>query len=347
LDRAALWDSLQATPQHYSVVLELIAGGQAVVSQSYLTGQGTASHQFAMTVPPGATGPFSWSAHLQTAPNVLSHDVEDGFEGRERGAMWPSDPSRMLSDPTFIAPWYSYTYAYPNSDGVNLWQNQGVHLEGFDSAKAAFLVITNPPNQLYSGFGVTFTFPSEWALPEDVKQWTNFAFAYDFNEANGYACLMEMQLKSTNERWIQFVQTYNPQTNQWNHIQATLDQFVRPEIPGDYEYFDPTHVKTLAVNVEMLKPSVQYVASIDNISFRGPEQDLGGGTVASIYISANDVLGVMSIQPNGADVTISWTGTGILQTATEISGPWTNKPTATSPFTVKPLEARQFYRLRK
>jgi len=345
LDRAMRWDSLQATRQHYSVVLELIAGGQAVVSQSYLTRQGTASHEFAIPVPPGATGPFSWSAHLQTAPNVLSHDVEDSFEGRERGAMWPEDPSRQLPDPTFIAPWHCYAYAWPNTDGVNLWQNQGVHLEGFNSAQSAFLVITNPPNQDYSGFGITFTFPNDWALPEDVGQWTNFAFAYDFTEAHGYACTMEMQLKSTNERWIQFVQPYNPQTNAWNHIQATVDQFVRPEIPGDFVYFDPAHVKTLAVNIAMLAPSVQYVASLDNIWFRGPEQDLGGGSVASIYTSANDVLGGLSIQLSDGNVVISWTGTGVLQTAPEISGPWSNEPAAASPFSVKPLDTRQFYRL--
>jgi hypothetical protein len=157
LDRAALWDSLEATQQHYQVTLELRANGSTVASDNFLTQQGTDSHPFSISIPLSATGPFAWEAYLRTATNVLSHNVQDSFEGRDRGAVWPP-PAIPPADPTFVAPWLSITYAFPNLDQVNLWQNQGVHLEGSDGSQSAFIVITNPPNQIVSIFGLQLRF---------------------------------------------------------------------------------------------------------------------------------------------------------------------------------------------
>jgi hypothetical protein len=339
-DRAELFDSLQAAERHYSVVLELLAGGKTVASESYVTRQGSASHQFIVTVPAGSSGPFTWWAHVDTATNVLSHDVEEGFEGRMRGAMW----SNYL-DFTFIAPWSSYEY--PTNTPVGLWLNQGVQPGGSQGSQSAFLVVTNPPGLAFSGFGLDYVYPVEWALPQDTAQWTNYVFSFDFAEQSGRACIMEMQVKSTNEQWIQFGQAYTPATNQWNHIQATLDQFVRADIPGATEFFDPGHVKTLAVNIRMTEQPALYVASFDNIRFSGPETNLGGGVVTGSYSSANESAGDLSIQRTGSQAIVSWYGNGILQSADQINGPWTDVANASNPYPVSPLAVRKFYRLRR
>ena len=341
IDRAALWDSLEPR-QHYRVALQLLSAGQVVGTSSLLTVEGTATNLFSMTVPANANGPFSWAATLSTAPNVLSHDVLDSFEGRERGAMYTS-ATNYLTNEVYTLPWSGYNYAFPNTNHVNLWQNEGVQLLGSDGSQSAFLVITNPPGQVYSGFGFAYVFPTNWALPSDTNQWRNYSFAFDFMEASGLACVMEMQVKSTNEQWIQFTQPYNP-TNGWDTIHATLDQFASPSGPG-LGGFDPHHVKTLVVNIRMEAGAVQYVGSFDNIRFQGPETDLGGGQPTALYRSADDSLGWLSIGSDGAEVIVSWLVPGTLQTAMDPQGPWTNLTSATSPYPVQPGTNRQFFRL--
>ncbi|NBP25284.1 MAG: hypothetical protein EBU81_12185 [Proteobacteria bacterium] len=46
-------------------------------------------------------------------------------------------------------------------------------------------------------------------------------------------------------------------------------------------------------------------------------------------------------------ITITWTGAGVLQSATSLSGPWTDVAGATSPLTVPANQAAQFARIRK
>jgi hypothetical protein len=247
----------------------------------------------------------------------------------------------------FTAPWDSYTYAYPNLNQVNLWQNQGVQLIGSDGSQSAFLVVTNPPGQAYSGFGLSQRFPVVWSLPADVRAWTNYRFSYDFMESGGHACLLEMQLKSTNERWLEFGQVYQPGTNLWNHVTATLDQFVRPEIPGDYQYFDPQQVSALILNIRMLDPSAQYVGSFDHIQFLGPQFNLGAGTPVAAYSSANDAPGPLGIKLIENGLLLTWPGHAILQSTTRLQGTWTDLPEAKSPWPLSALEAGKFYRLRR
>jgi hypothetical protein len=55
-----------------------------------------------------------------------------------------------------------------------------------------------------------------------------------------------------------------------------------------------------------------------------------------------------SIKANAnGSVTITWTGAGVLQSATSLSGPWTDVAGATSPLTVPADQAAQFARIRK
>ncbi|MCD6338808.1 MAG: hypothetical protein J7M29_05440, partial [Verrucomicrobia bacterium] len=53
----------------------------------------------------------------------------------------------------------------------------------------------------------------------------------------------------------------------------------------------------------------------------------------------------IGVSMEGGQVTIEFTGT--LQSADEVTGPWTDVPDATSPYTVAPEGPRKFYRAKK
>lgn len=87
---------------------------------------------------------------------------------------------------------------------------------------------------------------------------------------------------------------------------------------------------------------------------------VSGGTVTGEFGPGTTVIYGMSIDANptapvppgplvitgGANVSLSWTGGGVLQHAEQIAGPWTDNPDATSPFSVTPTADAAFYQLR-
>ncbi len=353
LDRAALWDSLAWGQEHYRIVLELISSNQTVVTNySCLTSSGTGSNTFSVTVPSDAAGPFTWQAYSETATNVLSDDVFESFEGYALGANWQGLGLPYLTN-NLIWPWNSYVYSWPeatfDTSPTNLFLNEGVQLIGSDGSQSAFMVVTNPSWTAYSGFGLTYQFTNgDWALPADHSQWTNYVFSYDFQEANSNFCLVGMQVKSPNtytQNFMQYTRPYAPGADGWFTVSASLDQFTNA-----MGAFDPSHVDTLVLNVAMLVTNVLYIGSFDNIWFTGPEVDLGGGVVTTVYTSANQTAGLLSIQPTGPDaVSVSWyptNGNGILQSAPAMTGPWLDVTNAATPMSVKPSASMQFYRLR-
>ena len=305
LDRAALWDSLAWGQEHYRIVLELISSNQTVVfSNSCLTSSGTGSNTFLVVVPSDTVGPYTWQACSETATNVLSDDVFESFEGYATGANWQGSGLPYLTN-NFLSPWTGYVYSSPPATAAtsptNLFLNAGVQLLGSDGSQSAFMVVTNPSWAAVSGFGLLYQFTNgDWALPTDHSRWTNYVFSCDFQEANGNPCSIEMQVKSPDSaeqgNWIEYVSPYAPGTNQWFTVRASLDQFQ----PGSGQ-FDTGHVHAVVVNIRMLATNVQYVGSFDNIRFTAPEIDLGGGSVTSLYTSANDSAGWLSIQPAASD----------------------------------------------
>ena len=54
----------------------------------------------------------------------------------------------------------------------------------------------------------------------------------------------------------------------------------------------------------------------------------------------------LTIQRSATDLSISWTGSGTLESATQITGPWSDVG-STSPVTVTPTETTRFYRLKQ
>ncbi|MCX6926902.1 MAG: hypothetical protein NT154_27400, partial [Verrucomicrobia bacterium] len=56
-------------------------------------------------------------------------------------------------------------------------------------------------------------------------------------------------------------------------------------------------------------------------------------------------LPVLSVQRTGNGLNISWTGSGVLQTATNVSGPWSDILNAPNPYPVQTTGSRAFYRV--
>ena len=115
---------------------------------------------------------------------------------------------------------------WPNQDGVTVWQNQGVQLEGSDGSQSAFIVATNPPNQEVSIFGLSYAFPGgAFVLPADLNQWTNYTFSFDFKEKNVRPAVLVMQIKNVDPldsgKWLQFTKAYQPGPKGWGTIRAT------------------------------------------------------------------------------------------------------------------------------
>ncbi len=353
MDRAALWDSLEAGEEHYSMVLELLdSTGSVISSNSVLTAQGTGSTTFTIKVPLSAKGPFTWKSFAQTATNVLSENVQESFEGYERGANY-NIVDQTFTNTNFLAPWVSFSYPQntdlsPVPPPFTNWLNEGIQLLGSDGSQSAFMVVTNPSWLPYAGFGIFYTFPNGgWALPANTNLWTNYVFSYDFQETHGYACSVDMQIKNNTNHgsgWLEYTRNYPG--NGWFTLRASLDKFAPPP-PGVSPPFDPNHLDILVLNIKMFTTNVIYLGAFDNIHFTGPETNLGGGDVTSLYTSANDALGWLTISGSANGASVSWAATGVLQSATNLVGPWITLTNATSPFSVGTSMLNQFYRLHR
>jgi hypothetical protein len=268
----------------------------------------------------------------ETAPPTVSpHEVWDGFEDREPG-----------EEPSLLSPWSGYVYS---ERGNVAWLNQGISSQAANGGQAAFVTVNNPPNPgAYSGFGLYRDFTNEWSLPTDTNLWTDYVFSFDFREKSQRDCILEMQVKSDADSWIEFTQPYAPGTNGWDTIRADLSQFITPAGVGA---FDPARVQSLAVNIRMLDPHAQYQALFDNIHFDTPGQLVPSGERSAFYTSTNDSARLESIRINASgDAIIQWWGEGMLQAAPSVTGPWSDLPEATSPYTFTRTGAQQFFRLR-
>ncbi|MGA2864838.1 MAG: beta-galactosidase [Verrucomicrobiota bacterium] len=276
LDRARLWQPYLASQQYYKVVLQLRSagsGGQVVASQEFLTNIGTDQHQFTLTVPATAAGPFTWNAYLEIVPNA-SVDMVDSFEDRDTGA-----------DPTYFAPWYLGIYAQNTNVVPQMFFAAGVDTNASDGQQAVFIVITNPPTVgSYSGFYLTNAYSQPWGLPRSPSQWTNYTFSFDFKEASQLNCILELQLKDARGGQIHFTKTNTPGPTGWDTISASLDQFTVPPWVG---FFDSETVAQLIVNVQMQETGAMYQASLDNIRFVGLKTPAYGGILQTNSIWDN------------------------------------------------------------
>ena len=308
LSRAALWQPLLARAQNYEVVLELRTNGVAVVSDRFLTSSGTSNHQFSIHVPGNVLGPFSWFAYLRTAPNASS-SLFDSFEDRDPGDFYQILTNTLSLPPIVspISPWVSYNYP---GNGNQQWFTEGVGTNASDGKLSGFLVVTNPPwipSANYSGFGITYSYVADWALPNDSRQWTNFAFSCDFKENSGHACIIELQINDAYGGQIHFTNRYVGGPGGWQTIKASLDRFtLNPNLPYPPGFFARGRVHQLAINVQMLDTNVTYAASFDNIRFDGPEALPAGVTSHDVIDSFEDRQ--PGLDPtNGPSLMTPWT----------------------------------------
>ena len=244
LDRLRLWQPYLASQQYYKIVLQLLSAGQVIVTQEFLTNIGTDQHTFNISVPPGATGPFTWAAHAQTLPNA-SVDMVDSFEDRDTGANSPPPV------PPLFAPWELLMYAANANVQGQMYFDSGVGTDASDGAQAVFTIVTSPPTVgSSSGSFLRFTYPQPWALPRDPARWTNYSFSFDFKEANRLPCILEMQLKDTRDGQLHFTNSYTPGVDGWATIRASLDHF---DVPPWVGHFNPEDVSQLIINIQMLQ----------------------------------------------------------------------------------------------
>jgi hypothetical protein len=253
MNRALLWDSVSA-PQHYNIVLELSGASGHLLAVTNITSQGSGTHQFPVTIPAHAEGPFLWSAQAQTAPETTALDVLDGFEGRDLG-----------DDRSPLFPWFAYTY--PEGPGVTRL-SEGVVLDTSRRTKAGYLLVSISPDAAESsGLGIIRS-TDVWSLPDDPALRSQILFACDFRETTGQECVLELQVIDAHGNRIQFSRPYVPGPLGWDRLSMSLDQFVIPDVPG--ATFDPDVVSSLAVNIQPLQNNKTFEARFDNIRFTGP-----------------------------------------------------------------------------
>jgi hypothetical protein len=72
-----------------------------------------------------------------------------------------------------------------------------------------------------------------------------------------------------------------------------------------------------------------------------------GGLPAYVPAGAAPTLPVLSLQLEGNQLRLEWTGGGVLQSAPAITGPWGEVVGAGSPYTTALGTADQFYRVRR
>ena len=216
-------ESIAAHSQHYNVVLEMRdRGGQVVASDVFVTSKGTDRHVFMVTSPRSAQGPFSWTASVQSSPKTGTLDLQESFEGRERGL-----------DRAPFYPWFSFAFSEFNNARILA---EGINREGTYPAinQSAFLVVANPPNPgKFSGFGLVVG-TGEWALPADKRRWTNYTFSFDFREKPA-ALHPRAASQGRRQKMIQFTKPYTPTRmagtvrRRWRSSLFLREPGVRPE----------------------------------------------------------------------------------------------------------------------
>lgn len=233
---------------------------------------------------------------------MASRDLVDSFENRRTGSQWV---------PGLTDPWTSYVY--PTSGSSTVWYDQGVGTVACHGLQAAFLVAGNALNPAGdSGFGFTYVFPEAWALPADPKQWTNYAFGFDFLEENRRPCDIQLRVQSSADSWIEFGKRYVPSSpGGWDTVEATLDRF------ATVGTFDPNHVEALSLNIRALHRGATYVGFFDNVRFLTPKTFLPPDFSIAQYRSATatalpdrDWDGLPDVSETGTGVWVSETDTG-------------------------------------
>ncbi|HEY8241020.1 MAG TPA: beta-galactosidase, partial [Kiritimatiellia bacterium] len=234
---------------------------------------------------------FTGTPWTVTAPPSVNDDVETSFENLSAGAYVNPDP------------WVLNSY---NSGSDNNYVIHGIDTVASDGTKGCFAVYTSHTNVAgYSGLYLNYTFANAPKLPGDLSQ---VRFSADFQETNGFACALELQVKSGDGGLSKYTNTYVHSPGNWFTIGANLNQFT-----GTADMNNLTEMNVLCQMVTA--GGLYYIAHFDNINFTGTLTSVGNTN--GLYLSINDSV-------SGADTD----GDGILDIYETNTGTW-NGPTDT------------------
>ena len=256
LDRAAAWQPASISTEVYTVLLDLMTGSVAVVSTGIVTGVGSHSNNYSVTVPTGITGPFWWRARtvsgFQLGATSNNHDVLDGFEDREQG-----------EGEAVISPWIDFTY---DQNGQFQRWSRGVDGNASEGSQAAFVIGNNQNPGGWSGIGMTRLYSQTWALPKPRSAWSNIWFAFDFRETNVQSGTLTMKVEDSGTPDAGAIEYTTNYSGGWLSISSRLDRFSTSVHPGT---FNSNAVKKLTVLLQTGTRTGVYFCSFDNIRFVG------------------------------------------------------------------------------
>ena len=88
--------------------------------------------------------------------------------------------------------------------------------------------------------------------------------------------------------------------------------------------------------------TMNFAGTIDEVAIY--PYALSAGQIMNHYIAGTNATVTLDIQRTGVGVTLTW-GPGVLQSAPAVAGPYTDLPSATSPYFTIPT-GQTFYRVR-
>jgi len=186
-------------------------------------------------------------------------------------------------DKKLAEPWIFYEYS-ENTNVPGL--SYGIHDVASDGRRSAFTQIANPVNAgSFSGFGITYTFPGPWSLPQDTNLWSNYTFAYDFQEPNGHSATLQFQIVDVHGNWMEVGRTFSPGPGGWDTLAGDFSELM---LPSYLPAFDTNQVARASLNIVMEQSNVMYAGSFDNIRLMGPVPVPLGGDIVASYASTND-----------------------------------------------------------
>jgi hypothetical protein len=234
---------------------------------------------------------FTGTPWVVTAAAGANDDIKTSFEDLSLGAY--VDPS----------PWLLNSY---NSGDNNNYVIHGIDAVASAGAKGCFAVYTSHTNAGgFSGFYLRYPFANAPVMPSDLSK---VRFSADFQETNGFGCILELQLKSADGGVSKHTNVYVHSPGNWFTIGANLNQFTGTA--------NMNNLSEMNVLCQMVTPGgLYYVAHFDNILFTGTVSSVG--STNGLYLSINDT-------PAGGDAD----GDGILDSYETDTGTW-NGPTDT------------------
>ena len=286
LNRADVWPAdSDDTVENYLISVGLVSSNGTVVARSDLgTSDSTSTNTITLTTPATLTDPpYSWKALLTAAGEKYGGSVFQNFEDRALG-----DNAVANTGPD---PWELLSY----SDGTAVYLNHGTDTNASSGAQGSWQAYqSHTGSSGYSGYYLRYVFPRSFAITTALS---NIRFSFDFYEADGRTCFVEMHVKDSGGNQLKWTNGYTHVAGSWQTNSATLDQFAGS--------INTAAVSEIVVLVGMTEVNQTYVGHIDNIRFTGADAyyRLSGSRVYDVVDSFED-----RTQGAGTSCTAPWTG---------------------------------------